>query len=61
VLRNQPRRAGGVEEQCGWLRDRHGVSWQIILLTRARRVTDAMLKIVKLDIAKLKVAYDGRS
>ena len=62
---------GGVEEQCGWLRDRYGVSWQVIPslmddliadtdLSRARRVTDAMLKMVKLDIAKLKAAYDGR-
>ena len=62
---------GGVEEQCGWLRDRYGVSWQIVpsmlddLMAdtdqqRARRVTDAMLKMVKLDIAKLKAAYDGR-
>ena len=63
---------GGVEEQCGWLRDRYGVSWQVIPstmddlmaysdLARARRVTDAMLKMVKLDIAKLKAAYEGRA
>jgi predicted 3-demethylubiquinone-9 3-methyltransferase (glyoxalase superfamily) len=62
---------GGVEEQCGWLRDRYGLSWQIIPsmmddliadtdLDRARRVTEAMLKMVKLDIAKLKAAYDSR-
>ncbi len=62
---------GGKEEQCGWLKDRYGVSWQIVPAildemiadtdrARARRVTEAMLKMVKLDIAKLKAAYDGR-
>lgn len=62
---------GGVEEQCGWLKDRYGVSWQIVPsmlddlisdtdLKRARRVTDALLNMVKLDIAKLQAAYDGR-
>jgi predicted 3-demethylubiquinone-9 3-methyltransferase (glyoxalase superfamily) len=62
---------GGVEEQCGWLKDRYGVSWQIVPSmmdemiadsdqARARRVTEAMLKMVKLDIAQLKAAYDGR-
>ena len=58
---------GGTAEQCGWLRDRYGLSWQIVpkLLaelmnepdrTRAKRVTDAMLKMVKIDIAALKAA-----
>ena len=62
---------GGQEEQCGWLRDRYGVSWQIVPrimddmladkdLPRARRVANAMLKMVKLDVAKLKAAYEGR-
>jgi predicted 3-demethylubiquinone-9 3-methyltransferase (glyoxalase superfamily) len=62
---------GGREEQCGWLRDRYGVCWQIVPrsmdemmadedLTRARRVANAMLKMVKLDIAKLQAAYEGR-
>ena len=56
--------------QCGWLRDRYGVCWQIVprLLgklmtdpdrTRARRVTDAMLKMIKLDIAGLQAAHDA--
>lgn len=62
---------GGSAEQCGWLRDRFGVSWQIVPKVldeymgdrdpaRARRVSDAMLKMVKLDIAGLVAAYEGR-
>ncbi len=61
---------GGELEQCGWLKDRYGVSWQIvpgILLEmlqdedaeKSRRVTSAMLQMVKIDIEKLKLAYDG--
>ena len=62
--------AGGKPSQCGWLKDRFGVSWQIVpdvLLeligssdpARAARVTQAMMKMVKLDIAALQRAYDG--
>lgn len=62
---------GGTAEACGWLRDRYGVSWQIIPADfdemmvdpdrdRARRVAEAMLKMVKLDIAVLRAAYEGR-
>jgi predicted 3-demethylubiquinone-9 3-methyltransferase (glyoxalase superfamily) len=62
---------GGKTEQCGWLRDRFGVAWQIVPrvmdemmgdkdIERAKRVANAMLKMVKLDIAKLQAAYDGR-
>ena len=58
---------GGSAEQCGWLRDKFGVAWQIVptilgeLMTdpdrqKARRVSDAMLTMVKLDIAGLKAA-----
>jgi predicted 3-demethylubiquinone-9 3-methyltransferase (glyoxalase superfamily) len=58
---------GGKAEQCGWLKDRYGLSWQIVptvlgeLMTdpdraKAERVGDAMLKMVKLDIAKLEAA-----
>ena len=58
---------GGTAEQCGWLRDRYGLSWQIVpkMLAemmsepdraKAKRVTDAMLKMVKIDIAALKAA-----
>jgi predicted 3-demethylubiquinone-9 3-methyltransferase (glyoxalase superfamily) len=61
---------GGAPEQCGWLRDRFGVSWQIIPAAlgemmsdpdpvRARRASDAMLKMVKIDIAALKAARAG--
>jgi len=62
---------GGSIEQCGWLKDRYGVSWQIVptVLARmlgdpdtakAQRVMQAMLQMIKLDIAGLKAAYDGR-
>ena len=63
---------GGTIEQCGWLKDRYGVSWQIVPRVlgemmkdkdraRARRVAEAMLNMVKLDIAGLRKAYDGAS
>jgi predicted 3-demethylubiquinone-9 3-methyltransferase (glyoxalase superfamily) len=62
---------GGKEVQCGWLRDRYGVSWQIVpsILPKllggpdqagAQRAMQAMMKMVKLDIAALQKAYDGR-
>ncbi len=62
--------AGGKEVQCGWLKDKYGVSWQIVptilgkLLSgkdpaKARRVMQAMLKMVKLDIRKLKQAAEA--
>jgi len=60
---------GGSTEQCGWLKDRWGLSWQIVptLLgelmsdpdrAKAKRVAEAMLKMVKFDIAELKRAAD---
>jgi len=60
--------AGGAVERCGWLRDRYGVSWQIVpsvlpqLLgdpdpAKAQRVMQAMLQMVKLDIAGLQAAH----
>jgi predicted 3-demethylubiquinone-9 3-methyltransferase (glyoxalase superfamily) len=63
--------AGGEEVQCGWLKDRFGVSWQVVptilsqLLAgadpeKSRRAMSAMLKMKKLDIDSLKRAYDGR-
>jgi len=63
---------GGKAEACGWLQDKYGVSWQIVPAVmdelmgdqdpvRSKRVTDAMLKMVKLDIAKLQAAYGGKS
>jgi predicted 3-demethylubiquinone-9 3-methyltransferase (glyoxalase superfamily) len=58
---------GGAPSQCGWLSDRFGVSWQIVpnrlgeLMSdpdpeRATRVMQAMLRMVKLDIAQLEAA-----
>ncbi|PTQ13170.1 hypothetical protein CLG96_03315 [Sphingomonas oleivorans] len=63
---------GGSVEQCGWLKDRYGISWQIVptvlgeMLSdpdpaRAQRAMQAMLQMIKLDIAGLKSAYDGVS
>ena len=62
---------GGQVQQCGWLTDRFGVTWQIVpaLLgkltgdpdpVKARRVVQAMLKMIKLDSAELQRAYDGK-
>jgi len=61
---------GGKESVCGWLKDRYGVSWQIIpealgrLMAdpdpgRAKRSTEAMLKMVKIDVAELERAADA--
>jgi predicted 3-demethylubiquinone-9 3-methyltransferase (glyoxalase superfamily) len=60
---------GGSAEQCGWLKDRYGVSWQIVpavlgeLMSdpdraRGQRASDAMMQMVKLDIAALTAAAD---
>ena len=60
---------GGAPSMCGWLKDRFGLSWQIIPNSlgammqdpdpaRARRVMQALLAMSKLDIAELKRAYD---
>ena len=62
---------GGSESRCGWLKDRWGMSWQIVprrpheLLAdadpdRARRATEATLRMSKLNIAELERAADGR-
>ncbi len=56
--------AGGQESQCGWLKDKYGLSWQIVpsvmmkLLAgkKAKQVTEAFLKMKKLDIAALEAA-----
>jgi len=61
----------GEKGQCGWLKDKYGVSWQVVPTVlaelmgdrdpaKAGRVTQAMLKMKKLDIAKLKAAYKGK-
>jgi predicted 3-demethylubiquinone-9 3-methyltransferase (glyoxalase superfamily) len=62
--------AGGQKQQCGWLTDRFGVTWQIVPAelvpmlqdpdpAKAKRVMQAMLQMVKLDIAGLRRAYEG--
>jgi len=64
--------AGGEKSRCGWLKDKYGLSWQIVptilgeLLSdkdaaKSQRVMQAMLKMVKLDIDKLKAAATGRA
>ncbi|MFZ5722199.1 MAG: VOC family protein [Pseudomonadota bacterium] len=63
--------AGGSVQQCGWLIDRYGIAWQVVptmlpaLLAgpdqaKARRVTDAFMKMVKFDIAALERAAAGK-
>ena len=58
-------------EQCGWLKDRYGLSWQIVPgdmnkmmqdpdSDKVDRVTQAFLKMKKFDLAALQRAYDGR-
>ena len=62
--------SGGEVEQCGWLKDRYGVSWQIVPTAlgkmirdpdrkRAKRVMEAVLRMVKLDVRELERAYHG--
>jgi predicted 3-demethylubiquinone-9 3-methyltransferase (glyoxalase superfamily) len=61
---------GGSAEQCGWLKDRYGLSWQIVPKVlgemmaepdraKAKRASDAMMKMVKIDIAALQAAFAG--
>jgi predicted 3-demethylubiquinone-9 3-methyltransferase (glyoxalase superfamily) len=63
---------GGSAEQCGWLKDRFGLSWQIVPSVLARmmsdpdpikskRAADAMMKMVKIDIAALQAAFADKS
>ncbi len=63
--------AGGEESQCGWLKDKFGLSWQItpsilgVLLSdpdpqKAKRVMQAMLQMKKMDIAALQRAHEGK-
>jgi predicted 3-demethylubiquinone-9 3-methyltransferase (glyoxalase superfamily) len=60
---------GGETQQCGWLKDKYGVSWQIVPTVlgtmlqdkdaeKSKRVMQAMLKMKKLDIKLLKQAYE---
>lgn len=61
---------GGTPRQCGWIQDKFGVCWQIVPdalgqmlrdpdAAKAKRVMEAMMKMVKLDIALLEQAYRG--
>jgi predicted 3-demethylubiquinone-9 3-methyltransferase (glyoxalase superfamily) len=61
---------GGAPSQCGWLKDKFGLSWQIVPNTlgrmlndkdaaKSQRVMNAMLQMGKLDLARLQHAYDG--
>lgn len=62
--------AGGKKEKCGWLKDKYGLSWQIIPATlgqlmqdkdpeRSKRVMNAVLQMDKIEIKKLKQAYEN--
>ena len=62
---------GGSAEQCGWLKDKFGVSWQLVPANffemmadpdreKARRVATAMMTMVKFDFGQLEAAYKGR-
>ncbi len=62
---------GGSPSRCGWLKDRFGLSWQIIPNSlgrmigssdpaRSKRTVEAMLQMEKLDVRKLEEAFDGR-
>ena len=61
---------GGKPQACGWLIDKYGLRWQIVTAAfdewmadkdqaKAKRVTEVMMKMVKLDIAQLEAAYRG--
>ena len=62
---------GGAKEMCGWLRDKYGLSWQIVPTElgelmqsgepqKVSRMVKAMLQMRKLDIQALKLAYEGK-
>lgn len=62
--------AGGSEGRCGWLKDKYGLSWQVVPAilgqlmgdkdpAKAGRVVQAMMQMNKMDIAKLQQAYDA--
>jgi predicted 3-demethylubiquinone-9 3-methyltransferase (glyoxalase superfamily) len=62
---------GGEKQQCGWLKDKFGVSWQVVPTVlvemlndvdaiKSQRVMKAMLQMGKIDIKRLKQAYNGK-
>jgi predicted 3-demethylubiquinone-9 3-methyltransferase (glyoxalase superfamily) len=63
--------AGGEEGPCGWLKDKYGLSWQIVASgmdsmlndpddAKSERVMEAILRMGKLDLARLKHAFEGQ-
>lgn len=61
---------GGSPQQCGWITDRYGISWQVVPAeigtmmkdkdpAKVRRVMEAVLKMIKLDVSELEKAYRG--
>ena len=61
---------GGEEGPCGWLKDKYGLSWQIVPIVlgemlsdpdpvKSQRVMQAMLQMKKIDVGKLRQAYEG--
>ncbi|MEO6330345.1 MAG: VOC family protein [Ginsengibacter sp.] len=61
---------GGQKSRCGWLKDKFGISWQIITSAlgelmndkdreKSKRVINAMMQMDKINIADLQKAYDG--
>jgi len=62
---------GGKKDRCGWLKDKYGLSWQIIPSAlgkmlqdkdpeKAKRTMQAMMQMDKIDINRLQLAYDGK-
>jgi predicted 3-demethylubiquinone-9 3-methyltransferase (glyoxalase superfamily) len=62
---------GGEEGPCGWLKDKYGLSWQVVPIilgemlsdpdpVKSQRVMQAMLQMKKIDVGKLRQAYDGQ-
>ena len=62
---------GGQESQCGWLKDKYGISWQVTSpemmnylggpdAAGSQRATQAMLSMKKIDLAVMKAAYEGQ-
>ena len=63
---------GGKAEQCGWIKDRYGLSWQVVPKVMfeylsspdtagAKRAMQAMMKMVKLDVEALRQAFEGKT
>jgi predicted 3-demethylubiquinone-9 3-methyltransferase (glyoxalase superfamily) len=70
-LWERPIADGGKEVQCGWLKDRYGLSWQIVPSrirdmmqnadqAKTDRAFAALMTMVKIDSAKLEAAYEGK-